>query len=51
MENFARTARKDRLALPLRPVGALAQVQEPGMCGGEAGGRRGLDEMTRRTRR
>jgi hypothetical protein len=31
-----------RLALPLRPVAALGQEQESGMCGGEAGGRRGL---------
>jgi len=31
-----------RLALLLRPVEGLAEVQEPGRSGGEAGGRRGL---------
>ena len=32
-----------RLALPLRPLAGLAQVQEPGGAGGQAGGGRGLE--------
>ena len=44
-------AGRDRLeaagiALPIRPIARLAQVQEPGRAGGEAGGGRGLGEMT-----
>jgi hypothetical protein len=33
------------LALPLRPVAALGQDEEPGMCGGEARGRGRLGPM------
>src|SRR5262249_44398670 len=33
-----------RLALPLRPLARLAQDEEPGRAGGEAGGGRGLGE-------
>jgi thiol-disulfide isomerase/thioredoxin len=36
MENCARTARKDRLALSLRPRAALDQEQEPGSTSGQA---------------
>jgi hypothetical protein len=32
-------------ALPVRPLTALGQDEELGMCGGEAGGRRGLGQM------
>jgi hypothetical protein len=38
------------LALSLRPVEGLAQVQEPGGTSGQARSGRGLDEMTRRKR-
>jgi hypothetical protein len=38
------------LALPLRPVAALGQEQEPKAPGGEARGGGRLDEMTRRKR-
>jgi hypothetical protein len=34
------------LALPLRPLEGLAQVQEPGRACSEAGGGGGLGEMT-----
>jgi hypothetical protein len=37
--------RKD-FALPLGPLAGLAQVEEPGVRGGEAGGRRGLGQRT-----
>src|SRR5262245_46229026 len=36
-----------RLALSVRPLARLAQVQEPGGTGDEARGRRGLTAMTR----
>jgi len=35
MENFPRTARKDRLALSVRALAALGQDEEPGSTGGE----------------
>jgi hypothetical protein len=35
---------RDRLALSLRPLAGLVQVQEPERAGGEAGGRRGLGQ-------
>ena len=38
MENFARTTRKARLALPFRALTALDQEQESGSARGEAGG-------------
>src|SRR5215831_7350970 len=39
-----------RLALPLRPLTALAQEQESGSTSGQTRSRRGLGEMTRRKR-
>ena len=36
----------EELALPLGPLAGLAQVEEPGVRGGEAGGRRGLGQRT-----
>ena len=39
-----------RLALPLRPIAGLAQVQEPGRACGEARGGRGLGKMRGRQR-
>ena len=36
------------LALPLRPLAALGQEQESGSTGGQAGGQKGLGEMTNR---
>ena len=38
MENFARTTRKARLALPFRALTALDQEQESGSARSEAGG-------------
>ena len=47
MENFARTTRKARLALPFRALTALDQEQESGSARSEAGGggRLGQSEM------
>ena len=42
MENFARTTRKARLALPFRALTALDQEQKSGGSGGDAEGGGGL---------
>ena len=56
---FAATVPNSNRAAPLlgadslsssRPLTRLAQNEEPGMRGGDAGGRRGLGEMSRRKR-
>ena len=39
------------LALPLGPLARLAQDEEPGLCGGEARGRRGLGTVKRVNRK
>ena len=40
----------ETVALPQRPLARLAQNEELGRPGREAGGRRGLEQMTRRKR-